>query len=52
MYVTMTFHAGKDIRTRARRSFSRDHAGHQAMVEVSALIDPRMLIEIEADAEL
>lgn len=37
---------------RAHGKFFRDVMPATAMVEVSALIDPRMLIEIEADAEL
>jgi len=37
---------------RAHGEFFREVMPATAMVEVSALIDPRMLIEIEADAEL
>jgi len=37
---------------RAHGEFLRDVMPATTMVEVSALIDPRMLIEIEADAEL
>src|SRR5213594_51853 len=37
---------------RAHGEFLRDAMPATTMVEVSALIDPRMLIEIEADAEL
>ncbi len=37
---------------RAHGEFLRDVMPATAMVEVSRLIDPRMLIEIEADAEL
>jgi enamine deaminase RidA (YjgF/YER057c/UK114 family) len=37
---------------RAHAEFFRDVMPATTMVEVKALIDPRMLIEIEADAEL
>jgi enamine deaminase RidA (YjgF/YER057c/UK114 family) len=37
---------------RAHGEYFRDVMPATTMVEVSALIDPRMLIEIEADAEL
>ena len=37
---------------RAHREFLREVMPATAMVEVSRLIDPEMLIEIEADAEL
>jgi len=37
---------------RAHGEFLRDVMPATTMVEVSALIDPRMLIEIEADAEV
>ncbi len=37
---------------RAHGEFLRDVMPATTMVEVNALIDPRMLIEIEADAEL
>ncbi len=37
---------------RAHGEFFRDVMPATTLVEVSALIDPRMLIEIEADAEL
>jgi enamine deaminase RidA (YjgF/YER057c/UK114 family) len=37
---------------RAHGEFFREVMPATAMVEVSALIDPRMLIEIEADAEI
>ncbi len=37
---------------RAHGEFLRDVMPATTLVEVSALIDPRMLIEIEADAEL
>ena len=37
---------------RAHAEFFREIMPATTMVEVSALIDPRMLIEIEADAEL
>jgi enamine deaminase RidA (YjgF/YER057c/UK114 family) len=37
---------------RAHGEFFREIMPATAMLEVSALIDPRMLIEIEADAEL
>lgn len=37
---------------RAHGEFLREVMPATAMVEVSALIDPRMLIEIEADAEI
>ena len=37
---------------RAHREYFKDHPPTTTMVEVSALIDPKMLIEIEADAYL
>jgi isochorismate pyruvate lyase len=35
---------------RAHREFFSEHPPATTLVEVSALIDPQMLIEIEADA--
>jgi isochorismate pyruvate lyase len=35
---------------RAHREFFADHPPATSMVEVQALIDPAMLIEVEADA--
>jgi len=37
---------------RAHGEFFREHPPAATMVEVSRLIDPEMLVEIEADAEL
>jgi len=48
MFVTDIQHA--DAFGRAHKAFVGAHAPATTMVEVSALIDPRMLIEVEADA--
>ncbi len=48
MFVTDI--ARSDEFGRAHRAFFGDHRPCTTMVEVRALIDPRMLIEIEADA--
>ena len=42
----------EELRARARRGLRRRSARSTAMVGVAALIDPRMLVEIEADAFL